>query len=97
MLFDLLGIALALAELERDTEALEVTGIAEAQGTQVVTAGEFASAAFIHLLGDAPVAAATARLGEAAAAERRAAGRAVPAARRVAAACAIAHARAVAV
>jgi tetratricopeptide (TPR) repeat protein len=85
VLFDLAGIAAALAGLGRDREATEAAGLAEAQGREVASA----EASFMHLLGDAAVVAAAERLGPAAE-ELRAKGRAVPAGRRVAAACALA-------
>jgi predicted ATPase len=94
VLFDLLGVAMALAELGRDAEAVEAAGLAEAQGAQVATTSDFNSGSIKHLLGDAAIIAAFARLGPAAH-EQRARGRAVPAARRVARACALAHATAV--
>ena len=89
VLFDLLGVAAALAACGRDVEALEATGIAEAQGVEVASMSDFAGASFTHLLGDAAIVAARDRLGEAAY-EPLARGRAVPAGRRVATACALA-------
>ena len=90
VLFDLLGVAIALAALGRDAEAIEATGLAEAQGAQVASMSDFAGASSGHLLGDEAIVAAAARLGPAAD-ECLAAGRAIPAARRVAHACALAR------
>jgi hypothetical protein len=89
VLFDLLGVATALAALGRDVEAIEATGLAEAQGVDVASMNDFAGASFTHLLGDAAIVAARDRLGDAAH-EPLARGRAVPAGRRVATACALA-------
>jgi predicted ATPase len=87
---DLEGVANALAILHQDTEALEVAGLAEAQGQDIgrptaETAGD--------LLGDDAVAAATERVGAALAADLKAHGRAVPAGNRVTVACRLARAR----
>jgi hypothetical protein len=92
VLLDLLGVTTALAELGRDGEALEVAGLAEAQGIDVSSTNDSAFALFSHLLGDAAIVAATERLGDASGAHR-ARGRSVPAGRRVAAACALARVR----
>jgi class 3 adenylate cyclase/predicted ATPase len=89
VLFDLLGVATALAACGRDVEAIEATGLAEAQGVEVASMSDFAGASFTHLLGDAAIVAARDRLGDAAR-EPLARGRAVPAGRRVATACALA-------
>jgi tetratricopeptide (TPR) repeat protein len=83
VLFDLLGIANALAELARDAESLEAAGLAEAQGVEVSSVSDFADSSFTHLLGDTAVMTAAERMG-AAGDEHVARGRAVPAARRVA-------------
>jgi hypothetical protein len=91
VLFDLLGVATALAELGRDVEALEAAGLAEVQGADVASMSDFASLSFSHLLGDTAVVTAAERLGDGAG-EYLARGRAVPAGRRVAAACALARA-----
>ena len=58
--FDLFGIALALAELCDDTDALEVHAMAEAQGEQI---GGLDTGAVGHLLGQDPIVAAEARVG----------------------------------
>jgi tetratricopeptide (TPR) repeat protein len=89
VLFDLLGVATALATLGRDAEAMEATGLAEAQGVEVASMSDFAGASFTHLLGDTAIVTARDRLGDAAL-EHVARGRAVPAGRRVATACALA-------
>lgn len=90
MLFDLLGIATALAGLRDDTQALEVAGLAAEQGADI--GGPSVSTA-THLLGDDALAAADARVGSVRAAELKARGCAVPAAGRVARACQLARLR----
>lgn len=90
VLFDLLGVATALARLGDDTEALEVAGLAAAQGADI---GVPSVSTATHLLGDDALAAADARVGPVGAAELNARGRAVPAAGRVARACRLARLR----
>jgi predicted ATPase/class 3 adenylate cyclase len=90
VLFDLFGIALALANLGDDTDALAVHAMAEAQGEQI---GGPDTGAIGHLLGQDPIVAAEARVGAAAAAEAKARGGAAPAAQRVTRACRLARAR----
>jgi tetratricopeptide (TPR) repeat protein len=87
---DLEGVANALAILQEDTDALEVAGLAEAQGQDV--SGPTAVMAE-HLLGEDAVAAAEERVGAAVAADLKARGRAVPAGNRVTRACQLARAR----
>jgi predicted ATPase/class 3 adenylate cyclase len=86
---DLEGVANALAILQDDTEALEVAGLAEAQGRDVGRAPGTAE----QLVGSDAVAAADERAGAAVAAKLKARGRAVPAGSRVTVACQLARAR----
>jgi len=84
VLFDLLGIATAFAVLRDDAAALEVAGLAEAQGVDVsgpaaLTVG--------HLMGFDTLVAAEGRAGPAAVAELKSRGRAVPTGNRVTRAC----------
>jgi predicted ATPase/class 3 adenylate cyclase len=88
VLFDLRGLANALATLERDDDALQVTGLAEIQGQEV--GGPGASAAE-HLQGNGPVAEAELRLGVARAADLKSRGNAASAGYRVARACQLAR------
>lgn len=90
ILFDLLGIAGALAVLGDDAEALEVAGLAEAHGADVSGA---AAETVGHLLGADSLVAAEERAGAAATAEFRARGQAVSVGRRAARACQLARAR----
>jgi tetratricopeptide (TPR) repeat protein len=90
VLFDLLGIATALARLRDDTGALEVAGLAAAQGADI---GGPAANIITHMLGDDALTAADARAGSVRSAELKARGRAVPAADRVARACQLARLR----
>jgi predicted ATPase len=90
ILYDLLGVANALAMLGQEADAVEVAGIAEQQIAEF--GGPEATA--IHLLGTAAKDEAERRVGPAAAAELKARGRAVPAPGRVARACELARAAA---
>jgi predicted ATPase/class 3 adenylate cyclase len=90
VLFDLLGIATALARLRDDTAALEVAGLAAAQGADI---GGPAANIITHMLGDDALTAADARAGSVRSAELNARGRAVLAAGRVPRACQLARLR----
>jgi hypothetical protein len=82
---DLTGLAYALASAGHDVAALEVAGLASAQGAEV-------GASSLNIMsGGEELAAAEQRLGPAGA-EHRARGIAVPTGGRVARACALAHA-----
>lgn len=90
---DLEGVANALAVLEDDTMALEVAGMAEAQGQDV---GRPVAGTDERLLGGdalAAVAVAAERVGAELAADLKARGRAVAAGSRVSVACQLARAR----
>jgi len=88
VLFDLLGVATALAALRDDAESLEVVGLATGHGADMSgPAGRTVS----HLLGDEALVAAEERAGRAAAAELKARGGSVPAGSRVARACQLAR------
>jgi len=89
-LFDLLGVATALAALRADDEALEVAGLAEGQGLDV---GGPAARTVAHLLGTDLLMATEERTGAAGVAELKARGRAAPAGSRVARACQLARLR----
>jgi tetratricopeptide (TPR) repeat protein len=91
ILFDLLGVALALAKLGEDAEAVELVGMVEAQMADLGGPG---TRPVDHLLGEDDLMAAEARLGEAAVYQCKERGRAVPAAMRVDRACARARAAA---
>lgn len=91
VLFDLLGIATALADLCDDAEALEVAGLAEAQGVDM--AGVPAAMTVGHLLGRDSLVAAEERAGPLGARELKARGRDVPAGNRVTRACQLARLR----
>lgn len=83
---DLAGMAIALAALDRDEDALEVNALAR---SQVEDLGGSAAEMLGHTLGESRIDRAAERLGpERVAAEAR--GRAVPAGQRVARACALA-------
>ena len=88
VLHDLMGVANALAMLQADEEALEVAGLAEAQGREM---GGPSVRSVEHLLGDYDLASAEKRVGAAAAADLRARGRAVQAGSRVPVACRLAR------
>jgi predicted ATPase/class 3 adenylate cyclase len=90
ILYDLLGVANALAMLGQDADAVEVAGIAEQQIAEL--GGPEATG--MHLLGTAAEDEAERRVGHTAAAELKAHGRAVPAPGRVARACELARAAA---
>ena len=90
VLFDLLGVATALAALRADDEALEVAGLAEGQGLDV---GGPAARNVAHLLGTDSLMATEERTGPAGVAELKARGRAAPAGSRVARACQLARLR----
>jgi hypothetical protein len=88
VLFDLQGVASALALLGADSDALEVSGLVEAQGLDIGGAG----ASYVHhTLGSDPVTAAEQRVG-APASQLKARGGAVPGSARVARACQLARA-----
>jgi hypothetical protein len=89
-LFDLFGIALALAGAGEEREALEVHAMALAHGEQV---GGPDTATIGHMLGVDPIQAAEEHVGASAAASARARGSAVPAGQRVAYACRLARER----
>jgi predicted ATPase/class 3 adenylate cyclase len=91
VMFDLLGIALALASVGADEDALELTGIGQALMAELAGPGASAAA---HLLGDDELMAAQRRLGEDAVQRARRRGRDVPAATRVERACSLARAAA---
>jgi ATP/maltotriose-dependent transcriptional regulator MalT len=88
IMFDLMGVAIALADVGEAAEAIEVLGIANKQMAEM--GGADASA--VHLLDTGGLTAARARLGAAGAEEQEARGRAVPATARVARACELARA-----
>jgi predicted ATPase/class 3 adenylate cyclase len=90
VLYDLIGVANALATLDQDAEAVEVAGVAEQQMAEM--GGPEATA--VHLLGTAEAKSAEERLGLVATAEIKARGRSVPAPARVARACELARAAA---
>jgi len=83
VLFDLRGMANALAQLGRDEDALEVLGLADEQAVEMGGSTEIAA----HLQGDAPVRSALDRLGPLRAERARARGRTVGAGLRVARTC----------
>jgi predicted ATPase/class 3 adenylate cyclase len=91
IMFDLLGVAVALATLGEDVEATELLGMVEAQMADLGGPG---TRPVDHLLGDVSLVAAERRLGETAVRQGKARGRAVPAAMRVDRACALARAAA---
>jgi tetratricopeptide (TPR) repeat protein len=88
VLFDLLGVATALATLEDDAQALEVTAMATALMSELGGPGAVAA----HLLGQDTIAAARERLGPVATAAAEQRGRTVPVAQRVSRACELARA-----
>jgi tetratricopeptide (TPR) repeat protein len=90
VLFDLLGTATAFATLGDDAEALEVAGLALAQGVDM--SGP-AARTVSHLLGADALVGVEERAGPARAAELKARGQGVPAGSRVAHACQLARAR----
>jgi predicted ATPase/class 3 adenylate cyclase len=90
VLFDLLGIATAFATLGDDAEALEVAGLASAQGVDM--SGP-AARTVSHLLGADSLVGVEERAGPARAAELKARGQGVPAGSRVAHACQLARLR----
>jgi hypothetical protein len=89
-LFDLFGLALALAGAGEDLDALEVHEMALAHGEVV---GGPDTATIGHMLGYDPITTAEEQVGAAAAAEAKARGRAVPAGQRVRHACRLARAK----
>ena len=88
VLFDLQGVATALAVLRHDADALEVVGLAEAYGVEV---GGASAKTVGHLLGGDSLVAAEQRVGPAGALELNARGHAVPAGNRVTRACQLAQ------
>jgi predicted ATPase len=90
VLFDLLGVAVALAVLREDTDALEVAGLAKAHGVEV---GGPSALTVAHLLGREALVSAEERVGSARAREFMACGHDVAAANRVTRACQLARAR----
>jgi predicted ATPase/class 3 adenylate cyclase len=88
IMFDLLGVGVALGSLEEDAEAVEIVGMVEAQMADLGGPG---TRPVDHLLGDASLAAAERRLGEVMVRHCKERGRAVPAAMRVDRACALAR------
>jgi predicted ATPase/class 3 adenylate cyclase len=87
VLFDLRGIALALAALARDEEALEVHGLAEIEATELAGSQDAGQ----HLLGNLEHHAAEKRLGRTRASAARDRGRTVSPGLRVAVACRLAR------
>jgi predicted ATPase/class 3 adenylate cyclase len=87
VLFDLRGLANAVALIGRDADALELLGIAEMQATEIGPSGAVGE----HLQGAEPVVAAHERAGTAAAADLTGRGRAVPSGYRVTRACQLAR------
>ncbi|HEX3510848.1 MAG TPA: AAA family ATPase [Solirubrobacteraceae bacterium] len=90
VLFDLMGIATALAALRDDDEALEVVGLAAAQSLDISGPG---STTVAHLLGSDSLLAAEERAGATRAGGLKARGNAVPAGNRVTHACQLARLR----
>jgi tetratricopeptide (TPR) repeat protein len=88
ILFDLLGVAIALAVLGDDTDALEVAGLAEAQSIDVSGLGGLTA----HMMGPESLVAVEERAGPVGA-QLKARGHLVPAGSRVARACQLARAR----
>lgn len=88
VIFDLLGVANALASVQEDEHSAEVAGMADQQVAEL--GGPEASGS--HLMGQEPLLAARERLGAAGAAACDARGRAVPAGQRVTRACELARA-----
>jgi predicted ATPase/class 3 adenylate cyclase len=93
VLFDLLGVARALAEAGEDEATIEVSAMADAHATELSGPGE---AMVGHLLGEGAVDASRRRLGPEREAAAVARGRAVPVAQRVERASALAMAAALA-
>jgi tetratricopeptide (TPR) repeat protein len=89
VMFDLLGVANALGNLEADEDAVEVAGMAE---RLVIELGG-PEASGIHLVGQEAILAARERLGSTAAAAGNDRGHAVPPGERVARACTLARSR----
>jgi predicted ATPase/class 3 adenylate cyclase len=89
VVFDLRGMANALGALERDEDAAEVLGLAEAQAAQI---GGGATDIAVHIQGDDPTNAALQRLGPELTDAARGRGRAVSPGMRVAHACRLARA-----
>jgi hypothetical protein len=89
VVFDLRGMANALGALERDEDAAEVLGLAEAQAAQI---GGGATDMAVHIQGDDPTNAALQRLGPELTDAARGRGRAVSPGMRVAHACRLARA-----
>jgi predicted ATPase/class 3 adenylate cyclase len=87
---DLWGVANALAILRKDADAIEVSGLAAAQGQDV---GRSTDGSAEHIVESEALAAAEQRVGAAVAADLKARGRAVAAGSRVMAACHLARAR----
>jgi hypothetical protein len=85
--FDLVGMAIALAALHRDEDAVEVTALARSQAEDL---GGRAGEVLGHSLGESWIEQATERLGPERESAARARGTAVPAGQRVARACALA-------
>lgn len=92
VLFDLRGLANAMAGLRRDTEALQLLGLVEGQAEAVGGPGADVGS---HLQGNDAVLQAESRLGSEKASAQRALGRAVPAGYRVDRACRLARAHTV--
>jgi class 3 adenylate cyclase/predicted ATPase len=92
ILFDLRGLANAMASLRRDAEALELLGLVEGQAEEVGGTGSDVGS---HLHGSEPVILAQARLGSEEAAAQRGQGKRVAAGYRVERACQLARAYAV--
>jgi hypothetical protein len=90
VMFDLRGVANALAVLGEDRDAFEVVGMVAAQ---VAELGGPGASVVEHLLGGEAVLAARQRVGPKAAAGHEARGRAVPAGARVDRACQLARAQ----
>jgi class 3 adenylate cyclase/predicted ATPase len=86
--FDLEGMAIALAALDRDEDALEVKALAR---SQVEDLGGRAAEILGHFLGESWIEQAAERLGPEGVAAAEARGHAVPAGQRVARACALAR------
>ncbi|HEY1517303.1 MAG TPA: adenylate/guanylate cyclase domain-containing protein [Solirubrobacteraceae bacterium] len=92
ILFDLRGLANAMASLQRDPDALQLLGLVERQAEEVGGPGVDVGS---HLQGNDGVLQAESRLGPEEASAQRARGRAVPAGYRVDHACQLARALAI--
>ena len=89
ILFDLLGVASALAQLGADEDALEVAAMGEQQVAELGIPG----ASAVHLLGQDQHLGARERLDATKVRESEARGQAIPAGQRVTRACELARAR----